>query len=719
MHIETNCIQVAVMVPLRRIFSYAPPPDTILQPGVRVRVPFGRGQRIGIVIGSARCPADIELKTIERILDTQPILPIALQQLIHFGAAYYHHPLGDAWATALPALLRQGRPLPEPTPWGYRLSASVTPTSPRRPGKRQQALLDHIARIGIVPASDIPASLRYTLRQAIQRGWIEAVAHSAATQQGLPSPHHLNTEQENAVTQLHAARGFRAWLLEGVTGSGKTEVYLEALRPHLESGGQALILVPEIGLTPQLVERCQARFGTYGVAALHSAQSDGERLRTWASAAEGRVQIIVGTRSALFIPLPRLAMIIVDEEHDPSFKQQSGWHYSARDLAIQRARLENVPIVLGSATPSLESLYNVQSGRFHYLTLRQRATGAAMPEMTIIPLQRQNLLGGLSPTLLTACRETLEAGHQVLLFLNRRGYAPAVLCHDCGHVMVCPRCSASMTWHHRHGRLRCHHCGHESRWPRTCPTCGSNTLITAGQGTEQLEEVLRQHFPQTPLWRIDRDALHGRDAFAAAITEIRQDRAALLVGTQMLAKGHHFPAVTLVGIVNADQGLFSADFRAPERLLQTILQVAGRAGRADKAGRVLLQTHLPDHPLLQSLALGDYRAPAQALLEERRAAGLPPVSALALLRAEAHQRPRIEKFLSTARDCAPPGLSVSGPIPSLMERRAGFERAELWVQAPNRAQMQKQLGTWLAAVSKLPGAKSIRWTLDIDPLLLS
>jgi len=720
MSTEANCIQVAVMIPLRRIFSYAPPPEGHLQPGMRVRVPFGKGSRIGIVLGYASCPPDVTLKTIEQVLDAHPILPVALQHLIEFGAAYYHHPLGDAWATALPTLLRQGRPLPKPAPWGYRLSATEAQTAPRQPGKLQQALRELLVTTSVVPEAEIPKELRHILRQAIRRGWIETVMGTVSPEQAAPSPHLLNAEQESAVSQLRMAGGFNTWLLEGVTGSGKTEVYLEAIRPHLESGAQALILVPEIGLTPQLVERCQTRFGEHRVASLHSAQGDGERLRIWAAAAAGQIQVIVGTRSALFVPLPRLAMIIVDEEHDPSFKQQNGWHYSARDLAIQRARLENVPIVLGSATPSLESLYNAQKGRYRLLELRQRATSADLPKMTIVPLRRENLQGGISSTLLTACRKTLEAGNQVLLFLNRRGYAPAVLCHDCGHVVQCPRCSAPMTWHRQQERLRCHHCSHESRWPQVCPACRSAALITAGQGTEQLEEVLRQRFPQTPIWRIDRDALHGRDALATVVANIRRNRAAILVGTQMLAKGHHFPAVTLVGIINTDQGLFSADFRAPERLLQTVLQVAGRAGRAERPGQVLLQTHLPEHPLLQSLAQGDYRPPAQALLDERRAAGLPPFGALTLLRAEAHQRCRVDEFLRAACQCAPPTpVEISGPTPSLMERRAGFERAELWIQAPSRAQMQKALKLWLPRFAELHSARNVRWMLDVDPLLIT
>jgi primosomal protein N' (replication factor Y) len=716
MDIEIPCLQIALLSPLRQTFSYALPDNESLSPGVRVLVPFGKSIRTGIVLGNSHCPPGITLKPIAAVLDRHPLLPPALQNLLHFGAQYYQHPIGDVWASALPTLLRQGRALPTTTSQGYCLATSVQ--APNRLGKLQQALKDLLNTEHPKVESAIPKTLRPVLRQALQRGWVEGKVMPMAAIPGRAAPYILNAEQQQAVEQLREIKGFQSWLLDGVTGSGKTEVYFEAMRPHLEIGQQILILVPEIGLTPQLVARCQERFGAQTVASLHSGQSPGERLQGWTKAATGQVQVIIGTRSALFVPMPKIAMIIVDEEHDASFKQHNGWHYSARDLAIQRARLEKIPIILGSATPSLETLHNVRTGRYQCVKLRQRATRAALPRITIVPHRRQHLLGGLSNTLITACEQDLAAGNQVLLFLNRRGYAPAVLCHDCGHVLQCPRCSAALTWHRQQERLRCHHCGHESRWPSSCPECQGSTLISTGQGTEQLEEVLRQRFPNIPVWRVDRDALPGRNAFAATLTLIHQNQPAILVGTQMLAKGHHFPAVTLVGIVNTDQGLFSADFRAPERLLQTMLQVAGRAGREDRPGRVLLQTHLPQHPLLQSLSQGDYEGPAQALLDERQAAGLPPFSALTLLRAEAHKRQPVMDFLTAARDCAPKNLRISGPQPALMERRAGFERAELWIETASREEMQKALRIWLSSFQQLPAARRVRWTLDVDPQLM-
>ncbi|MCL5980884.1 MAG: primosomal protein N' [Gammaproteobacteria bacterium] len=712
---ETSCLQVAVFAPLRRIFSYACPASGPLPAGVRVRVPFASGNRIAMVLGMGPCPPGVEVKDIQAVLDSTPILDPALQRLIAFGAAYYQHAIGDVWATALPAALRKGQPLPDIAA-SYHLSAAGCAALQRVRGKRQRALLDALQTDGMLAPATLEAGLRPALREAVRRGWAQAVAAPIPALRCSNSPFHLHQEQQAAVAVLRAAEGFSPILLQGVTGSGKTEVYLETLRPRLEAGGQALVLVPEISLTPQLLDRFSQRFGKEQVAALHSGQSDGERLRTWAAAREGRLRVIIGTRSAVFVPLPRLAMIVVDEEHDPSFKQQTGWHYSARDLAIQRARLEGCPIVLGSATPSLESLHNVDLGRYRTIHLRQRAGGAQAPAIALLPLRRQGLQGGLSGPLLGACAATLAAGNQVLLFLNRRGYAPALLCHDCGHVFHCPRCAAALIWHRRDARLRCHHCGHEERLPRNCPQCGSAALIGAGQGTEQLEDVLRERFPDTPIWRVDRDALRGREALENVVREVRRDEPAILVGTQILAKGHHFPAVTLVGIVNTDQGLFSADFRAPERLLQTVLQVAGRAGRAERPGRVLLQTHHPEHPLLQALLQGDYSAPAAALLAERVAAGLPPATALAVLRAEAHQRSRVETFLQGAAGLAPAGLEVSGPLPSLLERRAGFERAELWAQAGTRAVLQRLLSAWLQALEALPQARQVRWQIDVDPL---
>ncbi|WP_065968259.1 replication restart helicase PriA, partial [Acidithiobacillus thiooxidans] len=422
----TACLQVAVLGHLPRIFSYALPENPErLPPGVRLRVPFGQKSRIGILVGYDHCPPEITLKPIEAVLDTRPLLPESLQQLLNFGAHYYQHPLGDVWAAALPALLRQGRPLPRPAAQAYQLTRHEQ--TPARPGKLQEALITVLSTSSPTAETEVPARLRPVLRQALHNGWVEALTLPAPRVTVQPLPYPLNAEQRIAITQLRATQGFTCWLLDGVTGSGKTEVYFETIRPHLEAGRQVLILVPEIGLTPQLLARCQARFGKAAVAALHSAQTDTERLRIWALAAMGHIQLLIGTRSTLFVPMPQLACIVIDEEHDPSFKQHRGWHYSARDMAIQRAKLENIPVILGSATPSLESLYNVQQGRYQSLQLRQRATNAPLPGITIVALRRQYLQGGLSSDLLNACSETLAAGNQVLLFLNRRGYAPAAL----------------------------------------------------------------------------------------------------------------------------------------------------------------------------------------------------------------------------------------------------------------------------------------------------
>ncbi len=712
---QTDCtLEVAVFAPLRQTFSYrcmTPPPPT----GTRVRVPFGRGHRIGIVVGYGLEPAGTTLKDIDAILDDEPLLTPALQSLLHFGASYYQHPLGEVWATALPALLCRGRPLTSGEAPRYACN-EPSPDAATRLGPRQTALLQLLREAGPLGRQELPAALRPALPSLLARGWLRAEDAPAPVLDLQSSPHALHPEQRDAVTALRAARDFSVFLLDGVTGSGKTEVYLETARSHLEAGQQVLFLVPEIGLTPQLLERCRARFGSAVVASYHSGQSEAQRLRVWQGARSGRIRLIVGTRSALFLPLARPALIVVDEEHDPSFKQQSGWLYSARDLAIRRAQLESIPIVLGSATPSLESLHNAHIGKYRHLRLRQRATAMNLPPMTILPMRRRLLQAGLSVDLLQACTQTLEAGHQVLLFLNRRGYAPALLCHDCGSALFCPRCSAPMTWHRQAGRLRCHHCGHEEGHPHQCPQCASVDLRPVGAGTEQLEDYLGQRFPGVPVLRIDRDCITQTGQLEAVLAQVHHSGPAILIGTQMLAKGHHFPRVTLVGIVNVDQSLFSADFRATERLAQTVLQVAGRAGRGSVPGRALLQSHVPEHPLLALLQAGDYTAIAQHLLEERRVARLPPFRALALLRAEAHRLDRVQSFLAAAAERAPSGLEISGPFPSLLERRAGFHRAELWLEAARRSELQRALKHWLPQLGTRPESRRVRWVVDVDPL---
>ncbi|HEY0634092.1 MAG TPA: primosomal protein N', partial [Gammaproteobacteria bacterium] len=560
------------------------------------------------------------------------------------------------------------------------------------------------------------------LKRMAQKGWV-----AAQEQPCLPAPEahpaemapELNSAQHVAVSAITAAAGtFQPFLLDGVTGSGKTEVYLQAIAPVLAAGRQVLLLVPEIGLTPQLVERFRRRFAV-PLGLLHSGLSDGERQCAWLMARDGHAPIVIGTRSALFTPLRNPGLIIVDEEHDPSFKQQEGFRYSARDVAIVRAHQLGIPIVLGSATPSLESLHNAQAGRYRLLRLPERAGSALHPKMRLLDVRQQPLQEGLAEPLALLMRRHLERGGQVLLFLNRRGYSPALICHDCGHVAGCPRCDARLTYHSAQRRLRCHHCGTERPVPTQCPKCGSADLRPLGQGTERIEEGLRARFPGVGLVRIDRDTTSRKGAMTALLLEVHAGEARILIGTQMVAKGHHFPEVTLVGILDADQGLFSADFRASERMAQLILQVAGRAGRAERPGEVVIQTHVPDHPLLRTLVESDYHAFAEAALRERAQAQFPPFSHLALLRAEAVDPTAPLTFLEAARRLAEghaaAGVQLLGPVPAPMERRAGRTRAQLLLQSSSRTGLHRLLEPWVVALEGLKEGRKVRWSLDVDP----
>ncbi|WP_313741503.1 primosomal protein N', partial [Pseudomonas sp.] len=534
----------------------------------------------------------------------------------------------------------------------------------------------------------------------------------------------LNPEQQAAFDAVRSGFGaFHAFLLAGVTGSGKTEVYLQLIRETLEAGKQALVLIPEINLGPQTLARFEQRFNAR-IALLHSAVNDRERLDAWLAARDGEADIIIGTRSALFTPMKHPGLIIIDEEHDGSYKQQEGLRYHARDLAVVRAHQEQVPILLGSATPSLESLHNAHTGRYGLLRMQQRAGGAKQPRLLRLDVRSLPLDSGISGPLQQAIRQTLEAGQQVLVFLNRRGFAPTLLCHDCGWLSGCPRCDARMTVHQRSAMLRCHHCGHEERLPHQCPQCDHVDLRPIGAGTERAEERLKVLFPDFPVLRVDRDSTARKDAMQALFTTIGRGQPSILVGTQMLAKGHHFPRVTLVAVLNADGGLFSGDFRASEHMAQLILQVAGRAGRAEEPGKVIIQTHLAEHPLLVQLTEQGYFAFAEQAMSERRAAGLPPFSHLALLRAEAHKPGQAEGFLDQACSAAEAwlaqypqaGLELLGPVPAPMERRAGRFRAQLLVQAASRAALHRLLGAWLGQIEQLPSGRQVRWSLDVDPV---
>ena len=723
-------LEVAVAAPVMGVFDYLAPVsvDAPLLVGQRLRVPFGRSTRMGWLVGSkavSELPAH-RLRRVLSVLDTEPLLPPDLLGMLVWAARYYQHPLGEVLTAALPRALREGRDTASgETLWALNAEGmSADPEVLRRAPAQLRIYKVLRERPAPAAAADLEA-VTSTWRRAVAalgaRGWL-TISHATVV---LPVadiapdvPPVLTADQARAVEQINAAQGFQCFLLDGVTGSGKTEVYLRGIEKVLEAGRQSLVLVPEIGLTPQLLERFQRRFQV-PVALLHSGLSDGERLRAFTAASDGTAAIVIGTRSAIFAPLQRPGLIVADEEHDPSYKQQEGWRYSARDLAVWRARELGVPLVLGSATPSLESIENARSGRYTRLVLPSRTGVAGQPRVSLIDLRQHVAREGLTQPLLAAIRRHLDAGGQVLIYLNRRGYAPVLMCPGCGEVVECRRCDARMVLHQQRGLLICHHCGSERPVPAQCPECAAE-LKAVGQGTERLERALAAAFPDQQIERIDRDTTRRRGEIERRLRRVRDEEARILMGTQMLTKGHDFPRVTLVGIVDADQGLFGSDFRSAERLAQSFVQVAGRAGRAQHPGEVCLQTMFPEHPLLRVLINEGYAQFATLALEERRQAGWPPFACLALLRAEASQRPQVFGFLqeaaALAREQAPAGLNVLGPASAPMERRAGRYRGQLLLQAGSRRELQQLLPAWREAVAGIETQRRVRWSLDIDPV---
>lgn len=735
---STSILRIALPSPLRRLFDYLPPKGidpASLQPGMRLQVSFGRREMLGILIElspTSEVPYE-KLKPALRVLDDQSPIPAKLFKLCLWTAQYYQHSLGDTLNWALPVLLRQGEPAQPRQERFWRIKANVDLNDPRlKRAPRQQAALRTLAQHPHGISHKLLNQLqlaRESLTQLQDKGLIEleirSQHHERSKAPWLAQPElPLNPEQSQAVAAIGSGFGrFHPCLLAGVTGSGKTEVYLQLIRQTLEAGKQALVLIPEINLGPQTLERFAKRFNAR-IALLHSAVNDRERLDAWLAARDGDADIIIGTRSALFTPMKHPGLIIIDEEHDASYKQQEGLRYHARDLALVRANQEAIPIVLGSATPSLESLHNAHLGRYALLRMTQRAGTAQPPRFLRLDVKSLPLDSGISLPLQKAIAQTLQAGQQVLVFLNRRGFAPTLLCHDCGWISQCPRCDARTTLHQRSRELRCHHCGHVEPQPRNCPQCNTVDLRPIGAGTERAEERLSTLFPNYPVLRIDRDTTTRKDAMQQLFTTITSGEPCILLGTQMLAKGHHFPQVTLVAILDADGGLFSADFRASERMAQLIVQVAGRAGRAEKTGRVIIQSHLADHPLLVQLTEQGYFAFAEQALEERRSAGLPPFSHMVLLRAEAHKPGQAEDFLDQACTLAEQllieqqleGIELLGPIPAPMERRAGRYRAQLLLQSRQRAPLHRLLNQWLLHLEQMPSGRSVRWTLDVDPI---
>ncbi len=722
-------LRIAVPSPLYRSFDYLLPtgvePQT-LQAGVRVRVPFGRRTVIGVLL-AVTTESSVETHKLKRalaVLDTEPVLNNDLLSMLQWASDYYHHPIGDALTAALPVLLRQGEsPEAGGTPaWRLTSAGLAIDTTTLARAARQQAVLCalHEHPQGLArSALDTPANV---LRALEEKGWIESFSLEPTTHSGAttPSAHTLNPAQQQAVDAILERYGqFAPFLLEGVTGSGKTEVYLTLVEHALAQQQQALVLVPEIGLTPQLVDRFRQRFPV-PLAVLHSGLSNRERLNAWQLARSGTAPIIIGTRSAIFTPLLRPGLIVVDEEHDASLKQQDGFRYSARDLAIWRARQLEIPVVLGTATPSLESLLNVEQERYQRLELPERTGVSRPPGFRLIDVREQRLEDGLSAPLLQHMHTHLDAGGQVLLFLNRRGFAPTLMCYGCDWVAECHRCDARLTWHQHDNRLHCHHCGSQRPVDKVCPSCQGTDLHPVGQGTERVEQALAEHFPGIAHIRIDRDTTRRKGELDRLLGQARSGASRLLLGTQMLAKGHHFPNVTLVGILDADHGLFSTDFRASERMAQLIVQVAGRAGRHERPGEVLIQTCHPEHPLLQLLITQGYPAFARAALTERRTAQMPPITSLALLRAEAASADTAMGFLESVQQrihaTGLPGVNVWGPVPATMERRAGRFRAQLLLQSQQRGALQRLLSTLVRQLEQSKEARQVRWSVDVDPV---
>jgi len=721
-------VLVAIDVPLSTLFDYLLGVDLVAEVGQRVLVPFGRKQVIGIVMELAESSelATERIKSVVQVLDGVPPLPAELLTLLRFCSDYYHYPLGMTVMSALPARLRAQEPIMIRQEINFGLTAAGRAldlaTLPKRRVIQHRILQAlHTNALSGIQIRTLSASAPANLKVMIEQGWVESttIPPPAAAAHTFNVVHTPTAAQQQAIEAVTQTQGYRCFLLHGITGSGKTEVYVHLMNHALQQGKQVLLLVPEINLTPQLENYFRSRFPDAELVSLHSGMSDSERVGKWLRAQSGQARIVLGTRLAVFTPLPKLGLILVDEEHDSSFKQQDGLRYSARDVAISRANQRSVPIVLGSATPSLESYYNAQNGRYQLLKLTQRAAEQAqLPQVRCINTSNIPLQEGLSPAMLAALAERLQRKEQSLIFINRRGYAPVLMCTACGWLSGCPDCAGKLVLHLKDRRLRCHHCGHQERVPHACPSCGNTDLQPVGIGTQRVEEALQTHFPDARILRVDRDSTRNKGSWLKMRQQIQDDAVDILVGTQILAKGHDFPNLTLVGVLNPDGALYSADFRASEKLFAQLAQVAGRAGRADKPGEVLLQTAFPDHPIFRALRAHDYDAWAQVLLTEREQAGFPPYVFQVLLRAEGKQENEVYTFLKCAREAAVKlsnSVEVYGVVAATMAKRANHFRAQLLVQSATRKDLQQFLRAWRPLLEGLP-AQKLRWSLDIDPL---
>jgi primosomal protein N' (replication factor Y) len=730
-------LKIALDVPLDRLFDYLSSGQSV-QVGQRVLVPFGRRSQIGIVMAVADSSefAIEKLKPITQAFVDEEPLDAETLALIKFSADYYQYPFGQALLSALPARLRQIEPAVSRKQYAYQLTELGRTIEIEQIPKRQlvtRRVFTALLEKNLLTEAELDAissSSRKAVKQMVIDGW----ASSQQVRAGLkamelsPAPQpELNADQkqavENIVQEMHS---FKAWLLHGITGSGKTEVYIRLMQHILQNkDAQVLVLVPEINLTPQLEARFRSRLPDFSLVSLHSNLSESERLHHWQLAQSGAAKIIIGTRLSIFTPLPNLKLVIIDEEHDGSYKQQDSMRYHARDVALVRAKRLNIPVVLGSATPALESWYNAQSSKsqtnkYSLLSLRERAvTAAQLPRIECIDTTKVNLQQGLTPQLITALKLRLARKEQSLLFINRRGYSPVLLCSACHWIAPCTRCSSRLVVHLGQRKLRCHHCGHEQRIPNQCPSCGDADLHPTGHGTQRLEQTLAQLLPTARIARVDRDSISRKNALVEILDKVHNNEIDILVGTQMLAKGHDFPNLTLVGVIDTDSALHSPDFRASERLFAQLMQVAGRAGRADKAGQVIIQTQFPDHVLFNALRSQDYVAYADAMLQEREQVQFPPYVFTALLRAEANEYSLVQQFLNHAFKLARDfnkNVMVYDPVRPQMERLKGMERGHVLMQSNQRPALQQLLKNMVYQLRGQSIASKVRWAVDVDPL---
>ncbi|MFK7731070.1 MAG: primosomal protein N' [Pseudomonadales bacterium] len=749
MHQYPCVYRCAIQSPLNRLFDYLPPQASVdvlrqAKPGMRLWVPFGRRRIVAILLEITQSSefAPNKLRNAERFIDEQPLLDNSYFQLFQWVADYYHHPVGDTIFGFLPSLLRKGRSADKTIAsaeraWqlslqGQGLISEDSGTVLKRAPKQGQ-LLKTLFEQGVLTQAELADSGFSTAitKTLSDKGLIEPASSKdnfktgkAPAKNSVAEHLQANAEQRLAIDAVAAQmNNYHCFLLHGITGSGKTEVYLQLIERCLHVGKQALILVPEIGLTPQMLERFQQRFGG-DILALHSGMTDVQRLNAWLTARNGQAQIVIGTRSALLAPLPALGLIIVDEEHDGSFKQQDGLRYSARDLAIKRAHLNDIPVLLGSATPSLESLANAKQGKYSLLELTQRAGGALPPHINLSDCNEPFAADGLAFTVIDAARRHLKEGAQVLIFINRRGFAPSLLCSQCGWIAKCSACDVRMTAHLMGNQLICHHCERREIWPKQCPTCQHQPLQTLGSGTQKLEQTLEQHFPDVAVIRVDRDSTQRKGSLHSKLAKAQSGEPCVLLGTQMLAKGHHFPNLSMVAILDADTALYSSDYRGPERMAQTITQVAGRAGRGERPGEVFVQSQLPDHPLLIQITTDSYGEFADRLLEERSALALPPFSKSAALFGEHRALDELLECMRVLRQNVERSLGKQGlgdimtvgPVPAPMPRKSNRFRAQMILYSQQPSTLHRYLSSLRKTLDQNTTPRGMRLAIDVDPI---